>query len=140
MSLSSYQALPDGRPVQPPGRPSLPDLAALMHGELNAERLARVAARRALVNLKQSFIRAAEELSGPDADWLRRKVRQANDSTELWRLRPTIFALLPESTRSELHRSELNRALDGIFPETSLQDTQPPGDGLASIPPQLRPR
>lgn len=130
----------EGRPTAAGARPTLPDLAALMHGELNAEQLARVAARRALVNLKQSFMRAAGELQGPDAEWLRRKVRQANDSTELWRLRPTIFALLPEGARSELHRSELNRQLDGIFPESSIEDTRPPSDGLASIPLQLRPR
>lgn len=123
------------------GGASIPELASLLRGDLNPEQLARVAARRALVGLKQSFMRAADDLQGPDADWLRRKVRQANDSTELWRLRPTIFALLPDGEpRSDLHRSELNRQLDSIFPESSADDSLPPIDGLASIPPQLRPR
>lgn len=140
MNLSTIRGLMAERGAPPPGGPSLPELASLMHAELSAEQLARVAARRALVSLKLSFMRATDELQGPDADWLRRKVRQANDSTELWRLRPTIFALLPQGERSELHRGELNRQLDSIFPESSLQDTQPPIDGLASIPPQLRPR
>lgn len=121
--------------------PSIAEIAALMCDDLNPEQLTRLAARRALVGLKQSFMRAADDLQGSDADWLRRKVRQANDSTELWRLRPTIFALLPDGDlRSELHRSELNRQLDSIFPESSADDSQPPIDGLASIPPQLRPR
>jgi hypothetical protein len=140
MNLSTIHGPMAERGVPPLGAASLPELTSLLRADLSAEQLARVAARRALVSLKQSFMRATDELQGPDADWLRRKVRQANDSTELWRLRPTIFALLPEGTRSELHRSELNRQLDSIFPESSLQDTQPPIDGLASIPPQLRPR
>ena len=140
MNLSTIRGLMAERGAPPPGGPSLPELASLMHAELSAEQLARVAARRALVSLKLSFMRATDELQGPDADWLRRKVRQANDSTELWRLRPTIFALLPQGERSELHRSELNRQLDSIFPESSADDSLPPVDGLASIPPQLRPR
>ena len=110
-------------------------------GPFSAEQAVRIAARRALVSLKQSFMRAADELTGPDADWLRRKVRQADDSTELWRLRPTIFALLPEDdARSALHRAELNRQLDSIFPESAPMDSLPPIGGLAGIPYQLRPR
>lgn len=123
------------------GAASVAELAALMHGGASPEQLARVAARRALVNLKRSFMQAAADLDGPDAEWLRRKVRQADDSTELWRLRPTIFALLPEgSLRSDMHRSELNRQLDSVFPESSIDDSVPPIGGLADIPPQLRPR
>lgn len=142
MHVSLSGALPADRhgPITWTG-PSIPEIAALMRDDLNPEQLARLAARRALVGLKQSFMRAADDLQGPDADWLRRKVRQANDSTELWRLRPTIFALLPDGDlRSELHRTELNRQLDSIFPESSADDSLPPIDGLASIPPQLRPR
>jgi hypothetical protein len=141
MNLSTIHGPMAERGVPPLGAASLPELTSLLRADLSAEQLARVAARRALVSLKQSFMRATDELQGPDADWLRRKVRQANDSTELWRLRPTIFALLPASDpRSDLHRSELNRQLDSIFPESSVDDSLPPIDGLASIPPQLRPR
>ena len=123
------------------GGASVAELAAMMHGGASPEQLARVAARRALVSLKRSFMDAADALSGPDAEWLRHKVRQADDSTELWRLRPTIFALLPEgSLRSDMHRHELNRQLDSIFPESSIDDSVPPSGGLAAIPPQLRPR
>lgn len=140
VSLSGALAADRQGPITWAG-PSIPEIAALMRDDLNPEQLARLAARRALVGLKQSFMRAADDLQGPDADWLRRKVRQANDSTELWRLRPTIFALLPDGDlRSELHRNELNRQLDSIFPESSADDSLPPIDGLASIPPQLRPR
>jgi hypothetical protein len=127
-----------GRPAS--GRADPEPAPAPRHGH-NAEQQARIAARRALVTLKQSFMRAVDELSGPDADWLHRKVRQANDSTELWRLRPTIFALLPEGeARSALHRNELNRQLDSVFPESSAVDSVPPIGGLTAIPPQLRPR
>lgn len=123
------------------GAASVAELAALMHGGASPEQLARVAARRALVSLKRSFMEAARELSGPDAEWLRRKVRQADDSTELWRLRPTIFALLPAGNpRSDMHRHELNRQLDSIFPESSLDHSVPPSGGLEAIPLQLRPR
>jgi hypothetical protein len=136
--MSLYSA---PRPLPPLGigTATVNELAALMHQSLSPEQLARVAARHALVALKQSFMRAADELSGPDADWLRRRVRMANDSTELWRLRPTIFALLPEgNSRSDLHRSELNRQLDSIFPESAYEDTVPQ-PALSDIPPQLRP-
>lgn len=130
-----------GSPSKPIAKASVVESSTPWHESLSPEQLARLAARRALVSLKQSFMRAADELAGPDAEWLRRKVRQANDSTELWRLRPTIFALLPEDgARSALHRSELNRQLDGIFPESSVQDSVPPAGGLAAIPLQLRPR
>jgi hypothetical protein len=100
-----------------------------------------VAARHALVSLKQSFMQAVDALDGTDAEWLRRTVRQADDSVELWRLRPTIFALMPEGdARSALHRHELNRQLDSIFPESSALDSVPPPGGLSAIPLQLRPR
>ena len=116
-------------------------LASLLHDRLSPEQAARVAARRALVALKQSFMHAVDTLDGPDADWLRRKVRQADDSVELWRLRPTIFALMPEDdARCALHRHELNRQLDSVFPESSGLDSVPPPGGLAAIPIQLRPR
>lgn len=128
-------------PVPHAGCASVSQLAALMDHGLTPEQLARVAARRALVALKQSFMRAADDLDGPDADWLRRKVRQANDCVELWRLRPTIFALLPrDNVRSTLHRAELNRQLDSIFPESALTSDMLDESPLDSIPPQLRPR
>ena len=136
----SLNTAPQPLPPLGIGAASLNDLAALMHRSLSPEQLARVAARRALVTLKQSCLRAAEDLSGPDAEWLRRRVRLANDSTELWRLRPTIFALLPDdNARSALHRAELNRQLDSVFPESAAEPTVPQ-PRLSDIPPQLRPR
>ena len=123
------------------GQASVNQLAALWHERMSPEQLARVAARHALVSLKQSFMQAVEALDGADAEWLRRTVRQADDSVELWRLRPTIFALMPEGdARSALHRHELNRQLDSIFPESSALDSVPPPGGLSAIPLQLRPR
>jgi hypothetical protein len=130
-----------GAAPQTLGHASLHPLAALLHGRLGPEQLARVAARQALVSLKQSFMQAMNTLEGDDAAWLRRTVRQANDSVELWRLRPTVFALMPEcDARSALHRHELNRQLDSIFPESAALDSLPPPGGLAAIPLQLRPR
>jgi len=82
------------------------------------ERLARVAARRAFVEMKHAFMRAAADIDGPVGEMLQRKVRSATEAVELWRLRAVVLASLVEQhERTPLHRLELHRQLDSVFPE-----------------------
>jgi hypothetical protein len=82
------------------------------------ERLARVAARRAFVEMKHAFMRAAADIDGTVGELLQRKVRLATEAVELWRLRAVVLASLAEQhERTPLHRLELHRQLDSVFPE-----------------------
>jgi hypothetical protein len=86
------------------------------HG-LDAQRLARIAARRAFVEMKQAFMRAAADVDGPVGELLQRKTRLAAEPTDLWRLRAALLASLPSHhQRTPLHRLELHRQLDSLFP------------------------
>jgi hypothetical protein len=83
------------------------------------DRLARIAARRAFVELKTSFMRAASDACGPTSELLRRKVRDADEALQLWRLRIALLAALPsDHERTAQHRSELLRQLDSVFPDS----------------------
>lgn len=80
-----------------------------------AERQARMAARRAFVALKLSFLYVVESLL--DRPELQSQVRQAEEPHELWGLRAAVFAALTED--SPLRRSQrqlLNRSLETMFP------------------------
>ena len=95
----------------PPAAPILPGFG------LPQDRHARIAARRAFVDLKQQFMASIETLDGMRGDWLRWQVRHANEPVDLWLLRGAVFAAL------ELHddyarrtRSDLHRVLDSVFP------------------------
>lgn len=79
------------------------------------DRLARVAARRAFVEMKACFMRAAAEIEGSTGALLQRKVRLAGEVIELWRLRHAVVAALPLS--AEMHRRELRQQIDSAFPE-----------------------
>ncbi len=89
------------------------------------DRFARVAARRAFVELKQSFLDALAVLHPvhaadvADAEWLRQQVRSAEEPVDLWLLRAPVFAALA-GTDSERrrHRQALRRSLDLLFPDT----------------------
>ena len=82
------------------------------------ERLARVAARRAFVEMKHAFMRATADIDGRVGEMLQRKVRSATEAVELWRLRAVILASLASNhDRTPLHRWELHRQLDSVFPE-----------------------
>lgn len=82
------------------------------------ERLARLAARRAFVDLKISFMRATADIHGHSGELLQRKVRSAREAIDLWRLRSAVFAALPSGEeRSLLHKLELHQQLDSVFPE-----------------------
>lgn len=90
--------------------------AAHGHG-MPDDRLARVAARRAFVEMKQVFMRAAADAEGSVGEMLRHRVRAANEPVELWRIRAVILASLPSHhERSLVHRIELHRQLDSLFP------------------------
>lgn len=90
--------------------------AAHGHG-LPEDRLARMAARRAFVDMKQVFMRAAADVEGTVGDMLRQRVRNANEPVELWRLRAVLLASLPRThERTLTHRIELHRQLDSLFP------------------------
>lgn len=85
---------------------------------LPADRQARIAARRAFVDMKLLFMRAVEGLSDRKGQWLRDKVRLACDPLDLWLLRgPVLSALQRNDGVTRQLRAELYRGLDGIFPD-----------------------
>ena len=95
-----------------PAAPSLPGPG------LPQDRHARIAARRAFVEIKQRFMVAVEPLDGLRGDWLRHQVRQSHEPVDLWLLRGAVFAALGlrgETTRRT--RDELHRVLDSVFPD-----------------------
>lgn len=86
------------------------------------DRLARMAARRAFVDLKQTYLLALDEVPDHEAGWLRVQVRSAEEPVDLWLLRGPVFAALtgadPETRR---RRQMLRRGLDSVF-----ADSEPP--------------
>jgi hypothetical protein len=92
--------------------------AAAIHGYgMPDDRLARMAARRAFVEMKQVFIRAAADVEGAVGQMLQQRVRIANEPVELWRVRAVLLASLPaHHQRTLAHRIELHRQLDSLFP------------------------
>ncbi len=100
--------------------------AALCGAGMPQDRQARIAARRAFVNLKQTYLLAIEALPGPRADWLRFQIRHAEDPADLWLLRAAVFDALPSrSFRSE--RDTLQRGIESLFPRQS------PSSGFAPL-------
>lgn len=84
------------------------------------ERLARMAARRAFVEMKSSFMRAAAQIEGHLGATLQRQVRLSGEVMELWRLRHTVLGALPRDTVESIYmRQELMHQLDSAFPEGS---------------------
>jgi hypothetical protein len=82
------------------------------------DRLARMAARRAFVEMKTCFINAAAEIEGATGALLQRKVRMAGEVIELWRIRHAVLAALPRDKASaDMHRRELTQQIDSAFPE-----------------------
>jgi hypothetical protein len=91
----------------------LPDFSGLP-----GDRLARMAARRAFVDMKLLFMRAVADLSDRKGQWLREKVRLATDPMDLWLLRtPVLAAVQGNDSTSRQLRAQLYRGLDSIFPE-----------------------
>jgi len=79
------------------------------------DRQARIAARRAFVNLKQTYLLAIDAVSGPRAEWLRFQVRHAEDPSDLWLLRAAVFDALPARECRE-QRQTLQRGIEALFP------------------------
>ena len=89
--------------------------SALSGAGLPEDRQARIAARRAFVNLKQTYLLAIEALPGPRAEWLRFQIRHAAEPADLWLLRAAVFEALPrQAYRSE--RDTLQRGIESVFP------------------------
>jgi hypothetical protein len=86
---------------------------------LPGDRMARMAARRAFVDLKQTYLLALDDVTDPEAGWLRNQVRLAEEPVDLWLLRGPVFATLsgaePERRR---RRQMLRRGLDSVFADS----------------------
>ncbi|MFM8901673.1 MAG: hypothetical protein ACKOF9_17295 [Burkholderiales bacterium] len=81
------------------------------------ERLARVAARRAFVEMKLRFMQAAKDVPGPRGERLAGKIRSSTQAVELWRLRDELFdALDCGNQQNQLHQQEIRRQLSHVFP------------------------
>ncbi len=89
-----------------------------VHAGMPADRIAAIAARRAFVALKLTFVDAAANIDGSQALWLRQQVRAAEEPMDLWLLRASVFSALDGShpERRQL-RQRLRRALDAVFAE-----------------------
>jgi hypothetical protein len=93
---------------------------ALPGAGMPQERLARIAARRAFVELKLDFLRAIELLDeGAPNAWLVHQVRQAKEPEDLWLLRAALFAALRDDPLDGARmREQLRKTLDSVFPGT----------------------
>ena len=89
------------------------------HGAgMPGDRLALLAARRAFVALKLTFVEVTTTLEGSDAIWLRQQVRHAEEPVDLWLLRAPIFSALAGSEPAQRQaRQKVRRALDAVFPD-----------------------
>ena len=92
------------------------------HIGMPGDRNARLAARRAFVDLKLTFMQALADLQEPRFDWLRNQVRGTEEPVDLWLLRAPVFAALSQPEPEFRRRRQLvRRALDSVF-----HDSEPP--------------
>jgi hypothetical protein len=91
--------------------------AALSGAGMPDDRQARIAARRAFVNLKQTYLLAIETLPGPRAEWLRFQIRHAAEPADLWLLRAAVFEALPRQDYRD-ERETLQRGIETVFPSS----------------------
>lgn len=90
--------------------------AALPGAGLPGDRGARLAARRAFVDLKLTFLAALE--GAPNVGWLSTQVRAAEEPVDLWLLRAPVFAALAGTDAEHRQRRlVLRRGLDSMFPD-----------------------
>lgn len=95
-----------------------------------SDRLARIAARRAFVALKNSFHEAVSDLAGSQADWLRGQVRAAEEPTDLLLLRAPVFAALADGgLEHRQRRHALRSGLAALFPQMDAA----PASGFAAF-------
>jgi hypothetical protein len=94
--------------------------AGLPGAGLPGDRMARLAARRVFVDLKNTFMQAVATLDDERAPWLRDQVRKAEEPEDLLMLRGHVFASLTgqDQTRTERRRM-LRRSLDSLFPDSA---------------------
>jgi len=105
----------------------LPELDAPAAG-LPQDRAARIAARRTFVEMKQLFLRAADDLPGHKGAWLGRRIRAAADADDLLQLRTLLVAALREDeARAVALRAELYRSLDRAFGAAERRPGPVPG-------------
>lgn len=101
-----------------PSHEGLADTSFMLDSGLPQDRAARIAARRAFVDMKLLFMRAVAHLTDRKGEWLRQQVRLANEPIDLWLLRgPVLVALRQGDGGTRGLRAELYRGLDMIFPE-----------------------
>lgn len=107
MTTATAFAIPSGRLEAPFGMPQ--------------DRRARLAARRAFVDLKQDFMVATAGLPGHRGQWLRERVRMAEDPYALWQLRHSLFAALGGNDPDACTlRHALKTGLDTLFTEVDI--------------------
>jgi hypothetical protein len=93
--------------------------AALPGGGMPGDRMARLAARKAFVELKLSFMDAVSLIEGRDGQWLHQQVRHAEEPVDLWLLRGPLFdALRGADPERRVARLRLRRSLDSLFPDS----------------------
>jgi hypothetical protein len=91
--------------------------AGLPGAGLPGDRMAQLAARRAFVALKLTFLGALDTVRGAEAIWLRAQVSSAEEPVDLWLLRAPVFAAIAGPERRPL-RQALRRSLETLFPDT----------------------
>ncbi len=118
--LDCRRTQPDGSPASAAAPRHHAERSVLAGAGLPGDRQARIAARRAFVNLKLTYLAAVDAAAAsPRADWLRHQIRQAA-------LRAAVFEALPaQACRAE--RDSLQRGIAAVFPRTS------PDSGFAPL-------
>ena len=106
---------PAAAPRQFLSAPTLPG-AGLPH-----DRISRMAARQAFVELKEAFLEAVAGIPGSHGQWLQRQVRGAEEPVDLWLLRaPVLDSLSALDEAARVWRARLRRSLDALFPDSEV--------------------
>ncbi|WP_284616850.1 hypothetical protein [Aquabacterium humicola] len=116
--LSTSPWMAPTAPIAPRHFTAMPaaDTSPVSAASLPGQRRARIAARRAFVELKQRFIDAVAGIDGSRGRWLRHQVRQSEAPVDLWLLRGAVFDALRAADPDPTTRHALHQALDSSFP------------------------